>query len=166
MFSEKFTPEITCCFTGHRDISRLQYMKIGKRVETEILKLYERGVRRFIAGGALGFDMICSVVTHNLRAVRPDICLTLALPCRDHTSNWKAIDRAQMNTLIRNADEVVYVSEKYDTGCMFRRNRYMVERSAFCISYCVRRSGGSYYTVGFAKKRGLEVIEISGGSHI
>lgn len=162
MDSGIFTPGMTCCFTGHRDIERFRYNEVGKRVEAEIIKLYDKGVRRFIAGGALGFDMICAVVAHNLRLSRPDIFLTLALPCRGHTKNWSASDTAQLDTLIRRADEVVYVSDKYDSGCMFRRNRFMVERSAYCISYCTRHSGGSYYTVSLARRLGLEIIEVSG----
>ncbi len=159
---DKYTPDMTCCFTGHRDIPRSRYIETGERVKTEILRLYDIGVRRFIAGGALGFDMICSVVTHNLKLYKKDIFLTIALPCKNHDTGWSARDRAQLAALISRADEVIYVSESYGRECMFRRNRYMVDRSGYCISYCRKNGGGSFYTVSYAKKRGLIITDISG----
>ena len=49
----------SCCFTGHREIPLEKYGEIWSAVEREALKLYGNGVRTFIVGGALGFDMLC-----------------------------------------------------------------------------------------------------------
>ena len=48
----------SCCFTGHRDVPIDKYGAIWTAVETEVMKLYKSGVRTFITGGALGFDML------------------------------------------------------------------------------------------------------------
>ena len=69
--------------------------------------------------------------------------------------------RERMDALSTYADEVIYVSETYSKGCMFERNRFMVDRASYCISYCTKKSGGSFYTVRYASEMGLKRIEIS-----
>lgn len=154
--------EKSCCFTGHRDIPPQLYGEVTAAVGTEIRRLYRLGVRRFIAGGALGFDMICAEAVLSLRPTLPGITLTLALPCRGHDLRWSKDDRRRLSRLIEGADETVYVSETYSSYCMFKRNRFMVDESLYCISYCTRKKGGSYYTVNYARSRGRILTEVSG----
>ena len=45
--------ELACCFTGHRSLGR-DFDK--QRLRSEIEALICKGVKIFIAGGALGFD--------------------------------------------------------------------------------------------------------------
>ena len=151
----------SCCFTGHRDIPLEKYGEIWSAVEREALKLYGNGVRTFIVGGALGFDMLCGEVVLRLKSRMEDVRLVIALPCRSHDSKWEASERERMDALRTYADEVIYVSEKYTKGCMFERNRFMVDRASYCISYCTKKSGGSFYTVRYASEEGLKRIEIS-----
>lgn len=151
----------SCCFTGHRDVPLEKYGEIWSAVEREALKLYENGVRTFITGGALGFDMLCGEVVLRMKSRLEDVRLVIALPCREHDAKWDASDRERMDVLRTYADEVIYVSEKYTKGCMFERNRFMVDRASYCISYCVKKSGGSFYTVRYASEEGLKRIEIS-----
>ena len=151
----------SCCFTGHRDIPLARYGDIWSAVEAEVMKLYENGVRTFIVGGALGFDMMCGEIVLRLKSRAEDARLVIALPCRSHDSKWELSDKERMNALQSYADEVIYVSEKYTKGCMFERNRFMVDRASYCISYCTKKSGGSFYTVRYAAEEGLKRIEIS-----
>ncbi|MBQ9692108.1 MAG: DUF1273 family protein [Clostridia bacterium] len=151
----------SCCFTGHRDIPLEKYGEIWSAVEREALKLYEKGVRTFIVGGALGFDMLCGEVILGMKSRIEDVRLVIALPCRNHDVKWSVSDRERMDGLRSYADEVIYVSEKYTKGCMFERNRFMVDRASYCVSYCVKKSGGSFYTVRYAAEEGLTRIEIS-----
>lgn len=156
MYSEKES----CCFTGHRDIERWRYEELGEKVQAEIEKLYALGVRNFVVGGAVGFDMICAVTVANLKNKYNDIVLTLALPCKEHDKKWGMSDKALLETLKRRAEEIVFVSEEYEKSCMLKRNRYMVDRCHFCICNCIRNSGGSYYTKKYALKKQREIIDI------
>ena len=61
--------------------------------------------------------------------------------------------------LLDEADEVIYVSEEYTDGCMKKRNRYMVERSDYCICVQIYQMGGTVQMVKYAKKKGLRVIQ-------
>ncbi len=156
-----FNKNETCCFTGHRNISTELYPNIKNLLKCQFFKVYSDGIRNFIAGGALGFDMICAEVVLELKETYEDITLTLAIPCHGHDAKWKERSRNELSRIMERADEVVYVSEQYEKGCMFRRNRYMVDRSCICISCCTKSTGGSRYTVDYALSSGIEVIELS-----
>ena len=53
---------------------------------------------------------------------------------------------------MRRANEVIYASEHYTRGCMQRRNRFMVDRSAVCVAYCTRATEQAINTLIEAKK--------------
>lgn len=57
-------------------------------------------------------------------------------------------------------NKVVYVSREYTPDCMHRRNRHLVDHSGTCICYLTRSTGGTAYTVDYARKRGLRIIWI------
>lgn len=61
----------------------------------------------------------------------------------------------------QKADKVVYTSQEYTRGCMHKRNRHLVDNSSACISYLTENKGGTFYTVNYAKSKGVEVINIA-----
>ena len=152
----------TCCFTGHREIPLLDVSRITRKTRETILSLYSRGVRYFGAGGAIGFDTIAAETVLELReTLCPEIKLILVLPCRDQTRGWKnERDLRRYAECLRLADKVVYTSDEYHRGCMHKRNRHLVDQSAYCIAYLTKPSGGTAYTVDYAEQRGLVIIKI------
>lgn len=44
---------------------------------------------------------------------------------------------------------------------MHRRNRHLVDHSGTCICYLTRSTGGAAYTVDYARRKGLHVINIA-----
>ena len=56
---------------------------------------------------------------------------------------------------------MVYTSQAYTAGCMHKRNRHLVDNSSVCVCYLTKDSGGTAYTVRYARKRGLEVINLA-----
>lgn len=151
----------TCCFTGHRDIPISKRDLVWHALENEVARAYALGIRSFIAGGALGFDMLAAHAVLKLREAHPEVTLTLAIPCRDHDAAWSMESKREFARILCAADRAVYVSEAYARGCMYKRNRYMVDLSCLCISYCTKSTGGSRYTVSYANSCGIEVREIS-----
>ena len=152
----------TCCFTGHREIPLLDLSRITRKTREAILSLYSRGVRYFGAGGAIGFDTIAAETVLELReTLCPEIKLILVLPCRDQTRGWKnERDLRRYAECLRLADKVVYTSDAYHRGCMHKRNRHLVDQSAYCIAYLTKPSGGTAYTVVYAEQRGLVILKI------
>lgn len=154
--------ETSCCFTGHRRIAEQDMLWLRRRLREEILDLAQAGVDTFLAGGALGFDTIAAQEVLRVRAMGlPTLKLVLALPYVGQEEQWRQRDAAVYRGLLRQADQVVYMGQAYARGCLFQRNRYLVDHSAYCICYQVSERGGTAYTVGYARKRGLSVRNLA-----
>jgi len=150
----------TCCFTGHRAIAENERVAIQKRLEFEIVNLIHQGVRYFGAGGALGFDTMASLAVLKLKSEFPHIRLILVLPCKDQIKYWRGAEKEQYSQILSQADKVVYTSDSYYKGCMQKRNRHLVDNSRFCVCYMANMKGGTAYTVKYAVKRGLCVVNL------
>ena len=151
----------SCCFTGHRTIPAKDFDLVRRGLEDEIDRLAEEGVEQFYAGGALGFDTLASLTVLMLKRRHQGIRLTLVLPCRDQAEKWAQTDQVQYEYIKSRADEVIYTAEEYHKGCMQKRNRYLVDHSAYCICYLTRSSGGTAYTVNYAREHGLQLLNIA-----
>ena len=46
-------------------------------------------------------------------------------------------------------------------GCMYKRNRHLVDHSGVCVCYLTKDSGGTTYTVRYARAHGLEIINLA-----
>lgn len=150
----------TCCFTGHRQIPPDKQAEIADKLERVIVDLYQKGVRYYGAGGALGFDTLAAQTVIRLRKSYPRMKLILVLPCLTQTRGWRPEDIAEYEHIKAQADKIVYTSEQYTKSCMHKRNRHLVDNSSVCVCYLIRNSGGTAYTVGYAEKHGLKVINI------
>ena len=151
----------TCCFTGHRSILSADQEETTRQLENTIAELIHAGIDRFVTGGARGFDTLAAQAVLLLRKKYPDIKLILALPCLSQTRGWCKKDIMAYETIKSQADEIIYTSQNYTRGCMHKRNRYMVDRSSICVCYCLRDKGGTAYTVYYAEKKGLKIINIA-----
>ena len=152
--------ETTCCFTGHREIPAEKYMYIKGRLDEELEMLIERGIKTFCAGGAKGFDTIAAMSVLAAKERHPEIRLSLILPCPEQADRWNEIDRLNYEEIKRRADEVTVVSEHYTKFCMQQRNRALVDSAGVCICYLEQTSGGTAYTVNYAQKSGIKIINL------
>ncbi len=153
-------PKTICCFTGHRAVPASHVSRLYELLDEEILFLYNRGVRTFRAGGAIGFDTIAALRVLYLKSQGYDVTLSLILPCRDQASRWPRSAVLDYNFILSRADSVTYVSETYNRFCMLQRDRALVDGSGYCISYLTENQGGTAYTVSYALKNGLELINL------
>lgn len=151
----------TCCFTGHRVIPRLNQKRVKKELERTIVALIEKGIMYFVAGGALGFDTLAAQAVLRLKEEYPHIKLFLALPCLTQSRGWPTSDIEEYERIKAQADKVVYTSQNYTKGCMFKRNRHLVDNSSVCICYLTKNTGGTAYTVNYAKSKRLNVINLA-----
>lgn len=151
----------TCCFTGHRKIPPENFEEISRRLENMIIRLIEIDYVYFCAGGALGFDMLAAQTVLKLKMVYPYIELILMLPCESQAEYWKKEDKIMYEDIKEKADKVVYTSKSYFRGCMHNRNRYLVDNSSYCICYLTRETGGTAYTVQYAKEKQLTIYNVA-----
>lgn len=68
------------------------------------------------------------------------------------------VGRAARRCLLSNTQE------EYSDGCMHRRNRHLVDNSSVCVCYLNKDGGETDYTVGYARLKGLEAINLADGS--
>ena len=153
--------EKTVCFTGHRTIPMLKKWKIEKKLKETLEALIDNGYCYFGAGSALGFDTIAAQTVLGLKKKHPEIKLILVLPCKNQTRGWEEKDVSVYESIIEQADKVVYTQENYDRGCMFERNRHLVDNSSVCVAYLTEEKGGTAYTVNYANQKGVKEINIA-----
>ena len=150
-----------CCFTGHRDLDPSMLKVIESRVKDEIVWLAGHGVDRFITGGARGFDLIAGRCVLEARASNPRIKLIVAVPCRDQERAYSNAERLEYRRQLRAADKVQLLSDRgYFNGCMQARDRYMVDRSATCVCWLERETGGTFFTVNYARRNFLTIVNL------
>ena len=152
---------MTACFTGHRTLPRAELPEITERLENALIALIEQGYCYFGAGGALGFDTLAAQTVLRLRERYPQIRLILVLPCRNQTRGWPQADIDIYEEIKRRADKVTYTSENYFRGCLQKRNRHLVDNSSVCICYLAKSTGGTACTVNYARRYGLQILNIA-----
>lgn len=149
---------ITCCFTGHRNIPSIDKETIEKALPIILEKLYtEKGIKNFIAGGAYGFDTLAATQVLDLKKSHPDVRLILALPCENQADKWNKAQKELYTKILNAADEKIYVSKNYTSDCMHKRNRFMVDNSCSIIIYMLSPASGTGYTVRYAIDNGLDL---------
>ena len=105
----------TCCFTGHRQLPLEEQAEIANKLERVIAVLYQKGIRYYGAGGALGFDALAAQTVLNLRESYPGMKLILVLPCLTQTRGWRSEDVAEYERIKELADKIVYCFVKPKT---------------------------------------------------
>lgn len=158
--------ETTCCFTGHRP-SKLPWgmderdprcLAVKERLDQALERAYGKGCRHFICGMAQGGDLYFGEAVLALRDRRPDVTLECARPCESQADGWRAEEQRRYRAILERCNYETLVQHHYDRGCMMRRNRYMVDRSAHMIAlYDGVPKGGTANTLLYAIRKGLDV---------
>ena len=152
---------LTCSFTGHREIFFSHWSTLPEKLSDTIDALIASGVGKFCSGGAMGFDLIAAEAVIKKRDSGADIKLCMVLPCRDQAARWGYAQREQYETVLSLADEVIYLSEKYDRFCMQQRNIRLVDECDILLSYHVKESGGTAHTVNYAMQKNKKIVNLA-----
>ncbi len=150
----------SCCFTGHRAIQYNEFKQIKPKLKNVIVDLIENEYINFYTGGAIGFDTECAKLILELKQTYAHIQLHLILPCKNQTCGWSVENIKVYEEIKQKSNSVTYTSDSYCFGCMYKRNRKLVDSSNICIAYLVENKGGTYYTVQYAQKQKVKVINI------
>ena len=153
----------TCCFTGHRAVPPELSAMILSRADRVIRQLYyDRGIRFYGIGGALGFDSQMAQLLFRLRQSElKDIKVILVYPFEGYTRYWTAEQQWDHRQSLKHYDKIVCVSDVPGRDAYLARNRHLVNGSSVCVCYCVDESSGTGYTVRYAKEKGLEIINLA-----
>lgn len=150
-----------CCFTGHRpEKLNMMEFRVKMLLKAEIKRAISDGYVTFISGMARGIDMWSAEIVLNLKKKNPDLHLICALPHRDFESRWGLEEQRKYREILEQADLVRYINENYFRACYQRRNEWMVNHSNRVIAAFNGELGGTKNTIDYAKKIGLQIINI------
>lgn len=159
----------TCAFTGHRpnsfpwkyDETARDCVLLKKVLAGQIDALVGEGVTEWLSGMALGTDLWGAEIVLSLKKKNPALRLHCILPCEGQEVKWPKAEQERYRSILRQADEVVYVSRAYHSDCMLERNRYMVDRASILLAvYNGTYRSGTAMTVRYAKEQGTKIMII------
>lgn len=144
-----------CAFSGHRygsDFSR-------ELLDRVILNLIKGGTLNFYCGMAQGFDLTAaeSVISFKKNYT---VKLYACIPCAGQPDAFFRADKIRYERILENCDGQIVLSPSYFNGCMHLRDRFLIDNCDVLVCFLRRKSGGTYYTVNYAKKCGVPVIEL------
>ena len=165
----------SCAITGHRP-ARFKFKynenntgckRLKKRLRDQLALLYEKGVRYYWIGGALGVDLWAGEILLRLKE-QPDykeIELMMALPFEGYDKDWVARSKERMAFLRQHSTNTVIVGVAgQDAAKNYRRrNQFMVDYADCLLAvYDNVRSvrSGTGMTVHYAERKRLPVILI------
>ena len=158
--------ESTCCFTGHRPerlpwgVNEQDPRCVAQKEELReaLEQAYAQGIRHFICGMARGTDLYFAEAVLELRERREGVTLEAARPCETQGRGLSGAERERYEGSLDRCDYETLVQHTYDRGCMQRRNRYMVDRSALVIAiYDGDPTGGTAQTLAYALRQKVNV---------
>lgn len=142
--------------SGHRELPR----DFDKNALYDALEsLIKEGNFFFCCGMARGFDLAalkCLVDLKGRYHVRIEACI----PYLGQEKNFPLEEKKAYRELLAFCDEKTYVSKTYFHGCALVRNRYMVDKCDTLLAYCTRDTGGTAFTVNYARSKGLRILTV------
>lgn len=158
----------SCCFTGHRP-SKLPWrhneqdprcLRLKARIADAVEAAYGEGYRHFLCGMARGCDLYFCEVVLAFRETHPDVTVEAAIPCPTQADSWPEDERRRYQKLVSACNYETMVSTSYSSSCMQRRDRYMVDHASLLIAAFDGSAGGTRYTVEYAMKRRIAVLDV------
>ncbi|MCM1224663.1 MAG: SLOG family protein [Lachnospiraceae bacterium] len=157
----------TICATGHRpktlygyDLRDKRWVALQKKFSELLI---EKKCTDAITGMALGVDTVFALAVIDLRDKKKvPINLHCAVPCYNLSEPWfNQADIDRFKYILMMADEVVYVTESdYVSGCLEKRNRYMVDNSDEVLAVWTGASGGTANCIHYAEKQKKPVTNL------
>jgi len=138
----------TCTFFGHRDCPDSVKPELLAAIENLIT---EKNVRTFYVGNHGNFDRLTASLLRDLSARRTDVkyYVVLAyLPTKAYNESHESIFPEGIEDVPRRF-------------AIDFRNRWMIEKSDYVITYVSRGFGGAAKAKNYAEKHGKHIIEIS-----
>lgn len=146
-----------CAFTGHRNLTDTDFDEL--LLERVVENLVKTGVKRFLCGMAVGFDLKAAQAVSALKG-KYDIELVACLPCANQSERFSEKNKKLYSEILSKCDETVILEPTYKNGCMHRRDRYLVDNCDVLVCFLRQNSGGTYYTVKYAESKNIKIVEL------
>lgn len=144
----------SCALTGHR--------KLPENFDDNVLydkleELVKKGCDTFFCGMAQGFDLRALKCLVDLKR-RYRFTIEACIPFAGHEKRLSEAERREYLELLEWCENKTVLFDGYRDGCFLKRDRYMVDSADVVLAYCTKRTGGTYFTVNYALKKGVPVI--------
>lgn len=149
----------TAAFTGHRTYDGRADAALRERVRS----LYKGGVRTFLSGMAMGFDLSAADAVLHLRGECPGMRLVAVMPFEGQQQRFPAAERSRFERVLAAADDRVVLAASYHRGVYSLRNDYLVDHAAALLAWYDGSPGGTCYTVRRALRMGRHVDNLCPG---
>lgn len=163
----------TCAVTGHRPGKLLLGPEnsvascwLRKKLHLQLLELYDKGVRRFLLGGALGVDLWTAelLVFMQKGTYFTDVKIVLVLPFKGYDQRWKEQDRERMKVIRDHSIQTILVGDGQDPNLCYRlRNQYLVDHADCLLAVYnpVFSRSGTGMTLRYGEKKGIPIFHLS-----
>ncbi len=163
---------ISCAFTGHRptrfvfkyDETHAACIELKQTITKQIERLYNRGIRKFYTGCALGVDMWAGEAVLSLKKQYRDMELYCAVPFKGQEASWTPEQQKRYHKLLKESKDIIILQEAYTKECYFERNRFLVDHADVLLAVYdgeANKRSGTGYTVNYAKKSGKPILLIN-----
>lgn len=150
----------SCCFTGHRpEKLHLPETEIKHLLKKAIMQAVMEGYTTFITGMSRGLDIWAAETVIELKKVN-DISLVAVSPYYGFEKHWDYVNKQKYYDIIDAAAEVKFMQSEYSKASFHIRNAYMVDNSTRVIAAYNGSAGGTKNTVEYARKKGIDIINI------
>lgn len=163
-------PAQTVAFTGYRppklpdSCSPSVQTRLSCLLVDAIRDSYAKGCRIYLNGMMAGWDVLAAEAVLTVRSDLADICCVSVAPFRKSyfaNSNWTPDWKARALNVYRQSDHAFYLSEQYQRGTYYTRDRFLIDHASCVIAFYDGKPGGTKYTLDYAAKMGLEIINIA-----
>lgn len=143
-----------CALTGHRALpAEFDPNSLYDRLE----ELIEGGCETFLCGMAQGFDLVALRCLADLKQ-KHSLYIEACIPYEGFERRFSAEEKRNFTELLTWCDRKTVLFEHYREGCFLSRDRYMVDCADVVLAYCKRETGGTAYTVTYARKKNKPVL--------
>ena len=149
-------PALCAAFTGHRTYRR----EADAAICRSIAELHAAGVRTFMSGMAVGFDLAAAEAVLDCRQQLPGLRLAAVVPFRGQQERFSDGDRERFARIWAAADERIMLAERYYPACYLRRDDWLVAHAGTLISWYDGSPGGTRYTLERALNSGRRLLHL------
>lgn len=150
----------TCCLFGQQErLPRRDWGVLQKRLEREILALYEQGVTTFAAGDWPDFGWIAAATVLKLKETRPGVYLWLVEPPGGKVAADRPDEKFMRQRMREQADRLVEappgnLTEETDwiDGCM--------EENGYCLCYVAETAAVTQWMETWREK-GVTIVNFT-----
>lgn len=171
--------KVTAAFSGPRPkklcgYDRDLYKPFIAQLTAMLETYYANGFRRFITGGAQGFDQVAFWAAYRLKQKCPDVHVAVYVPFKGQESIWAkegCFSQGDYQKMLTLADEVAYIQEEKPgtkqgiVHALFWRNERMVDDADTLIALCNEEDwrtapGGTAGCMQYASRRAVPIHRI------